>query len=143
MQKELITDLFDLLEKTAGEADRLEKDNARLQTELEEAKKTPKEAAAKPAFTPALIEKLAGVLLLEGFLDDKMDKKAAADLMCRKPDALADLMLRVVTPPQGEGVPVGPEKTATDNLPKGARRVVLQGRELVDYAGWSSIIDLD
>ena len=142
MQKELITDLFDLLEKTAGEADRLEKDNERLQAELVEARKSPKQAAATPAFSPALIEKLAGVLLLGGFLDESMDKKAAVDLMCRKPDALADLMLRVVTPPREEGVPVGAEKTATD-LPKGARRVVLQGRELVDYAGWSSIIDLD
>jgi membrane-associated protease RseP (regulator of RpoE activity) len=135
-----LLELFDLLEKTAAEADSLEQENAQLRTQLAARPEGSKTAAAVPAFSPQILEKLAQALHREGFLPENMSKDAAARLISQKPDTLADLTLQIITPPPSEGVAVDSvEKQAT--LKGGAKIVKVQGRQLADYAGWSRVFD--
>lgn len=138
--EQAVADLFDLLDKTAAEADGLEQVVMRQAREIEELKRQPK-AASAPLLDQTSLLKLAATLEQEQLLPEGMNAKQACEHITRNPNTLVRWMQTLATPireTEGRAVKAA---SATDNKVSGDVKLVKIGDRVVrDDCNWSACL---
>ena len=134
MTEEIAKELFDLLEKSAAEADALEHKQLVLSAELEKLRKK----AAAPPLDKTLVERLVDVLSSENYLEPSVSKEAAVSAIMSNPTQVLEFTLNLLQPLPVDGIAVQ-SKQAAENTGS-AKIVILEGRQLVDHDNWSSLL---
>jgi hypothetical protein len=138
----ITAELFDLLEKSAAEADAL----ASRLAEVEREKKAALEsAAARPAPAPVLDSRLAlrlaEALEQNNLLEPGVGKEAAAEHIKRNPNDVMRYAIGLLSPVDTGGLSVNAKSAAETKKNPGDPVVVeFEGRQLVDHDGWSNVL---
>jgi len=138
--EQTFADLFDLLDKSAAEADALEQVVQRQTRELEELRRQPKTASAS-AMDQASLMKLATSLEQEQLLPVGMDAKQACEQITRNPNILIRWTQTLVTPlRETEGHGVKSASAETEKISGDVKLVKIDGRLVKDDCGWSECL---
>lgn len=141
--EQAVNGLFDLLEKSAAEADALELVVKRQATEIETLKRNqPKAAASRPVLDPAALTKLSGILEDAGLLPQGMNAKEACDNINLNPNILIRWMTNLAAPSTvAEGRAVKSAAADTPQPFSGDGKLVKIGSNVVvDHDGWAEAL---
>lgn len=138
--EQAVESLFDLLDKTAAEADSLEQLVQRQAREIQALKQQTKTAGA-PMLDQQALAKLAETLEQEQLLPEGMDAKQASERITRNPNTLIRWMHTLATPlRETEGRPVKSAASALPQLSGDGKLVKIGDNVVKDLDGWSSCI---
>ena len=138
--EQAVEGLFDLLDKTAAEADSLEQTVKRQAQEIAELKRQPKVASASPLDPTALL-KLATTLQNEQLLPVGMDAKQACEHITRNPNTLVRWMYTLASPVrETEGRGVKSAAAPDTKLSGDVKLVKIEDRVVKDDCNWYACI---
>ncbi len=140
--EQAVNGLFELLEKSAAEADALEAVVKRQASEIDLLKRAqPKTATNRPLLDTTALTKLAGLLEGEGLLPEGMNAKQAADDIMLNPNILIRWMHNLAAPSVvAEGRAVKAASETTTPISGDGKLVKIGSNVVVDHDGWADAI---